>query len=184
MTSTDQSPAIMLIQPLPHYSRVLHALTRAMSPRPSEIATVVSHAGDSADVPLPYVATVGLSPSGPSFHVALRARETPNFWSSDYPTFRFGVQDERGPRRTMEDAHSYVFDYDGIHGQGFFAVFDGHAGREAADWCGKNFHEVSLEPSHSMMSCQVTFCSSICSQPFKPTPMPLYPTCTTRHSTK
>jgi len=44
----------------------------------------------------------------------------------------------------MEDAHSYVFDYDGVHGQGFFAVFDGHAGREAADWCGKNFHEYML----------------------------------------
>jgi len=44
----------------------------------------------------------------------------------------------------MEDAHSYVFDYDGVHGQGFFAVFDGHAGREAADWCGKNFHQYML----------------------------------------
>jgi len=37
-----------------------------------------------------------------------------------------------------------VFDYDGVHGQGFFAVFDGHAGREAADWCGKNFHQDML----------------------------------------
>ena len=56
----------------------------------------------------------------------------------------------------MEDAHSYVFDYDGVHGQGFFAVFDGHAGREAADWCGKNFHEVSLgflyQPAIMVMS--------------------------------
>jgi protein phosphatase PTC1 len=51
----------------------------------------------------------------------------------------------------MEDAHSYVFDYDGVHGQGFFAVFDGHAGREAADWCGKNFHQVSLESPYSTM---------------------------------
>lgn len=77
------------------------------------------------------------------FHAAaLRARETPNFWSLTQPTFRFGVLDEKGPRRTMEDSHSYVFDYDGVHGQGFFAVFDGHAGREAADWCGKNFHQV------------------------------------------
>jgi len=42
----------------------------------------------------------------------------------------------------MEDAHTYVFDFAGIHGQGFFAVFDGHAGKEAADWCAKNFHEV------------------------------------------
>ncbi|KAI0305767.1 protein serine/threonine phosphatase 2C [Multifurca ochricompacta] len=77
-------------------------------------------------VKLPYVAT------------------TPNFWSSNQPTFRFGVLDEKGPRRTMEDAHSYVFDYAGVHGQGFFAVFDGHAGKEAADWCGKNFHEYLL----------------------------------------
>jgi protein phosphatase PTC1 len=52
----------------------------------------------------------------------------------------------------MEDAHSYVFDFDGVHGQGFFAVFDGHAGREAADWCGKNFHQVSCSDSlHSTM---------------------------------
>ncbi|KAF8502302.1 protein serine/threonine phosphatase 2C [Russula emetica] len=70
--------------------------------------------------------------------------ETPNFWSLTQPTFRFGVLDEKGPRRTMEDAHSYVFDYDGVHGQGFFAVFDGHAGKEAADWCGKNFHQYML----------------------------------------
>ena len=51
----------------------------------------------------------------------------------------------------MEDAHSYVFNYDGVHGQGFFAVFDGHAGREAADWCGKNFHEVSVESLYPAM---------------------------------
>ena len=51
----------------------------------------------------------------------------------------------------MEDAHSYVFDYDGVHGQGFFAVFDGHAGREAADWCGKNFHQVSSDSLQSTM---------------------------------
>ena len=90
-------------------------------------------------------------------HAALRARETPNLWSLTEPTFRFGVLDERGPRRTMEDAHSYVFDYDGVHGQGFFAVFDGHAGKEAADWCGKNFHQVSPESLHSTMFVMSSF---------------------------
>lgn len=70
--------------------------------------------------------------------------KTPNPWSAATPTFRFGVADEKGPRRTMEDAHTYVFDFAGIHGQGFFAVFDGHAGKEAADWCAGNFHEVFL----------------------------------------
>ncbi|KAI0320919.1 phosphatase 2C-like domain-containing protein [Amylostereum chailletii] len=69
----------------------------------------------------------------------------PNFWSATSPTFRFGVAEEKGPRRTMEDAHKTVFDYAGIHGQGFFAVFDGHAGKEAADWCSKNFHDYLLQ---------------------------------------
>jgi protein phosphatase PTC1 len=42
----------------------------------------------------------------------------------------------------MEDAHSFVVDFDSIRGQGFFAVFDGHAGKHAAEWCGQHFHEV------------------------------------------
>ncbi|KAI9509730.1 protein serine/threonine phosphatase 2C [Russula earlei] len=97
-----------------------------MSARSLEDDNTVPHADSPTGARLPYVAT------------------TPNFWSLTQPTFEFGVMDEKGPRRTMEDAHSYVFDYDGVHGQGFFAVFDGHAGREAADWCGKNFHEYML----------------------------------------
>jgi protein phosphatase PTC1 len=47
-----------------------------------------------------------------------------------------------GTRRTMEDSHSFVVDFDSIRGQGFFAVFDGHAGKHAAEWCGSHFHEV------------------------------------------
>ncbi|KAF9168088.1 cholesterol esterase [Actinomortierella ambigua] len=31
---------------------------------------------------------------------------------------------------------------EGIKGHGYFAIFDGHAGRAAADWCGQHFHEV------------------------------------------
>jgi protein phosphatase PTC1 len=52
------------------------------------------------------------------------------------------VFDDKGKRRTMEDAHSFVYDFAGIRGQGFFAVFDGHAGKDAAEWCGFHFHEV------------------------------------------
>lgn len=44
----------------------------------------------------------------------------------------------------MEDSHSFVTDYAGVRGQGFFAVFDGHAGKHAAEWCGGHFHEVRL----------------------------------------
>jgi protein phosphatase PTC1 len=46
----------------------------------------------------------------------------------------------------MEDAHSFVIDYAGVRGQGFFAIFDGHAGKHAAEWCGAHFHEVRLAP--------------------------------------
>ncbi|OZJ05417.1 hypothetical protein BZG36_02020 [Bifiguratus adelaidae] len=57
--------------------------------------------------------------------------------------FRVGFTEDRNKRcrRTMEDAHSYVYDFDNIPGQGFFAIFDGHAGKDAADWCGEYFHE-------------------------------------------
>lgn len=43
----------------------------------------------------------------------------------------------------MEDAHAFVYDFGGVRGQGFFSVFDGHAGKHAAEWCGQHFHEVS-----------------------------------------
>ncbi|KAK4683518.1 protein phosphatase PTC1, partial [Tremellales sp. Uapishka_1] len=61
-------------------------------------------------------------------------------------SFRVGVSEDKNKRcrRTMEDSHSFVYDYAGIKGQGYFAVFDGHAGKHAAEWCGQNFHEVSF----------------------------------------
>jgi len=41
----------------------------------------------------------------------------------------------------MEDSHALVAPFNQMHGQGFFAVFDGHAGKHAAEWCGQHFHE-------------------------------------------
>jgi len=41
----------------------------------------------------------------------------------------------------MEDAYSFVVDFANVRGQGFFAIFDGHGGPEAAEWCGNHFHE-------------------------------------------
>lgn len=42
------------------------------------------------------------------------------------PSFRVGVSEDRNRkcRRTMEDAHSFVYDFGGIRGQGYFAVFE------------------------------------------------------------
>ncbi|KAK0554411.1 mgpp2cl-1, protein phosphatase 2C-like protein 1 [Tilletia horrida] len=57
--------------------------------------------------------------------------------------FRVGVSEDRNKRwrRTMEDAHAFIYDFGGVRGQGFFSVFDGHAGKHAAEFCGKHFHE-------------------------------------------
>ncbi|KAI8829040.1 phosphatase 2C-like domain-containing protein [Chytriomyces cf. hyalinus JEL632] len=61
--------------------------------------------------------------------------------------FRVGVAEDRNKRyrRTMEDAHTFIYKYGGINGQGFFAIFDGHAGKSAAEWCGKTMHETLLK---------------------------------------
>ncbi|KAF9909527.1 Protein phosphatase 2C 1, partial [Lobosporangium transversale] len=57
--------------------------------------------------------------------------------------FVVGVAEDRNRRcrRTMEDTHAFIYNYEGITGHGFFAIFDGHAGKAAADWCGQHFHE-------------------------------------------
>jgi len=80
-------------------------------------------------------------------------------------TFRVGVTEDRNRkcRRTMEDTHSYLYNFlstpaDGNAGSddndsgltaetdnGYFAIFDGHAGTYAADWCGKKLHLVLEE---------------------------------------
>jgi len=77
-------------------------------------------------------------------------------------TFRVGVTEDRNKkcRRTMEDTHSYLYNflsspidnttpsdesptgYTTETDNGYFAIFDGHAGTYAADWCGKKLHLV------------------------------------------
>jgi len=83
-------------------------------------------------------------------------------------TFRVGVTEDKNKkcRRTMEDTHAYLYNFlstpapaigdkNGAAGDstsesqlqhvvetdnGYFAIFDGHAGTFAADWCGKKLH--------------------------------------------
>ncbi|GAA6064492.1 hypothetical protein JCM10212_002380, partial [Sporobolomyces blumeae] len=61
--------------------------------------------------------------------------------------YRVGVSEDsnRKCRAAMEDAHAFVYDFAGVRGQGFFAVYDGHAGKKAAEWCGTHFHEYLLD---------------------------------------
>lgn len=83
-------------------------------------------------------------------------------------TFRVGVTEDKNKkcRRTMEDTHAYLYNFLSTpqaistadiatkpepvtHSSeqavaetdnGYFAIFDGHAGTFAADWCGKKLH--------------------------------------------
>ncbi|RPB15836.1 PP2C-domain-containing protein [Morchella conica CCBAS932] len=86
-------------------------------------------------------------------------------------TFRVGVTEDKNKkcRRTMEDTHSFLYNFlptlppatptssttntSGVASthsteetvesdNGYFAIFDGHAGTYAADWCGKKLHLV------------------------------------------
>lgn len=55
-----------------------------------------------------------------------------------------GVAEDRNLRwrRTMEDTHRYIHNFGNVLGQTYLAVFDGHAGRHAADWCFEHLHQV------------------------------------------
>ncbi|KAI5816293.1 phosphatase 2C-like domain-containing protein [Pyronema omphalodes] len=69
-------------------------------------------------------------------------------------TFRVGVTEDKNRkcRRTMEDTHSYLYNFlapkdssgspDEDTDNGYFAIFDGHAGTYAADWCGRKLHTI------------------------------------------
>lgn len=88
-------------------------------------------------------------------------------------TFHVGVWEDRNKkcRRTMEDTHAFLYNFiqtptltdasgkDTSEGDdsesavqdivesdnGYFAIFDGHAGTFAADWCGKKLHIILEE---------------------------------------
>lgn len=42
----------------------------------------------------------------------------------------------------MEDVHTYVANFAERLDWGYFAIFDGHAGKQAARWCGNNLHNL------------------------------------------
>ena len=58
-----------------------------------------------------------------------------------HPSKRFtiGIGDMIGRRPTMEDAMAIYGDFMGDSSD-FFGLYDGHAGREAATWCGRHVH--------------------------------------------
>lgn len=57
-------------------------------------------------------------------------------------TYRVGVAEDTNFkfRRSMEDVHTYVKNFASRLDWGYFAIFDGHAGSQASEWCGSHLH--------------------------------------------
>ena len=56
----------------------------------------------------------------------------------------FGVAEDRNKkkRRKMEDAHTLIDSFGDDENSAFFAVYDGHSGKDAAKFCSENLHKV------------------------------------------
>lgn len=61
--------------------------------------------------------------------------------------FHFGFCEDPNfrRRRRMEDSHAFFYNFNSIDNCGFFAIYDGHGGKSAANWCGTNLHRVFCE---------------------------------------
>lgn len=61
--------------------------------------------------------------------------------------FHFGFCEDPNVRRRrrMEDAHAFFYNFAGKSNCGFFAIYDGHGGKSAADWCSANLHTIFLD---------------------------------------
>lgn len=57
-------------------------------------------------------------------------------------SFQVGVAENKNAtyRAKMEDVHTYVANFAERLDWGYFAIFDGHAGKLTARWCGNNLH--------------------------------------------
>lgn len=57
-------------------------------------------------------------------------------------SFKVGVAENKNTayRAKMEDVHTYVANFAERLDWGYFAIFDGHAGKQTARWCGNNLH--------------------------------------------
>lgn len=72
-------------------------------------------------------------------------------------SFKVGVAENKNTtfRNKMEDVHTYIANFAERVDWGYFAIFDGHAGKDTARWCGNNLHtllEEEIEKSNDNSS--------------------------------
>lgn len=59
-------------------------------------------------------------------------------------SFKVGVAENKNTayRNKMEDVHTYIANFAERVDWGYFAIFDGHAGKDCARYCGNNMHQL------------------------------------------
>ncbi|GBL50743.1 hypothetical_protein [Candidozyma auris] len=94
------------------------------------------HGSTQADQPS---STASLSNSTPQNNVPPSADTQDPF---NGLSFKVGVAENKNSayRAKMEDVHTYVANFAEKLDWGYFAIFDGHAGKSTARWCGNNLH--------------------------------------------
>ncbi|KAJ1929106.1 phosphatase 2C [Tieghemiomyces parasiticus] len=155
--STPQSPAATATSPVrsPTNAQDGGSPSATLAVPSDSIKTLLRKPSASlvrASIPPPINTTTAATPS-PLVHAIVPSPAPPVGLCDEAPdntgqpgTFRVGVASDRNRRcrRTMEDSHSFFYKFDDADGQGFFTIFDGHAGKQAAEWCGLHFHEIFL----------------------------------------
>lgn len=73
-------------------------------------------------------------------------------------SFKVGVAENKNStyRAKMEDVHTYVANFAEKLDWGYFAIFDGHAGKSTARWCGNTLHtliEQELLAKEALANC-------------------------------
>jgi protein phosphatase PTC1 len=80
-------------------------------------------------------------------------------------SFKVGVAENKNTnyRNKMEDVHTYIANFAERIDWGYFAIFDGHAGKETARWCGNNLHSLLEQEISSPEAENVDMRNSLCS---------------------
>jgi hypothetical protein len=55
----------------------------------------------------------------------------------------------------LQDTTVSITNLDGVEGQGFFAIFDGHAGKQTADWCAANLPDVLIAAKYCLFDVHI-----------------------------
>ncbi|KAJ3011414.1 Protein phosphatase 2C 1 [Thoreauomyces humboldtii] len=130
--SSSMSPSTTLLDELDEpMVTTAQSVTPGHSAEPSGVSSRPDVSDSGADDSSAGGTETGIPPS---------ATEDDELWRTS--GFKIGFSEDKNKkyRRTMEDAHSYFYNFGQSNGSGWFAVFDGHAGKSAADWCGEHMH--------------------------------------------